>query len=164
MDLLMRTAIVTLTCALLLSFPAFADTLRLSEPVVSTATTETFGAVLDERLPRLALADLIADAPKYVDQPVLVETRVGKVCQKKGCFFLATQGELALRVSFRDYGFFVPTDTSGKTVTLAGQLIQRELSPEQAEHYNSDLRDGTTTLAPGVVYEIVADAVRIPKS
>ena len=38
----MRIAIVTLTSALLLSAPALADTLRLSEPVASTATTETF--------------------------------------------------------------------------------------------------------------------------
>ncbi|MEM8769079.1 MAG: DUF4920 domain-containing protein [Pseudomonadota bacterium] len=149
--------------ALLLASPLTrADALRLSEPVTEDAKTETFGARLDESLPTMSLAELIAAAEEKLDQPVLVETRVGRVCQKKGCFFLATEGDLAVRVSFKDYGFFVPTDSSNKTVTLAGRLVQREVSAEQAAHFNSDLKGAS--VAAGVVYEIVADGVRIPKS
>ncbi len=162
--LLMRTAtLASLAGLLLLSLQASAETLRLSEPVSSSETTETFGAALDETLPRFALSELVAGAREYADQTVLVETRVGKVCQKKGCFFVATEGDLALRVSFKDYGFFVPTDTSGKTVILAGRLVQQERSAKQAAHFNRDLKDGTEALAPGVVYEIVAEAVQIPR-
>ena len=150
--------------ALLLSMVAAADVLRLSEPVAIDETSETFGAVLDESLPKMSLAELIGNAETHLDRAVLVETRVGQVCQKKGCFFVASDGDVAVRVSFRDYGFFVPTDSSAKTVTLEGRLVKRELTPAQAAHFNSDMRDGKATLSPGVVYEIVADGVRIPRS
>ena len=85
------------------------------------------------------------------------------MCQKKGCFFIAQQDQHILRVSFRDYGFFIPTDSSGKTVTLAGVLVQKDISPEQAAHYKADLNSDTEMVKPGVVYEIVADSVRIPR-
>ncbi len=147
---------------LLLASMTYAEGLRLSEPVAEDEVSETFGERLDENLPTMSLGQLVAAAEQHLEQPVLVETRVGKVCQKKGCFFLATEGDLAVRVSFRDYGFFVPTDTGGKTVTLSGRLVQREVSAEQAAHFNSDLDSGA--VAAGVVYEIVADGVRVPKA
>ncbi len=75
---------------------------------------------------------------------------------------IANSGGQAVRVSFRDYGFFVPTDTSGKTVTLTGTLIERQLSEEQAAHFRADA--GSDTIQAGKVYEIVADSVSIPKS
>ena len=55
-----------------------------------------------------------------------------------------------------------PTDTGGKTVTVTGTFIERELSEKQAAHFREDA--GTDTLQAGKVYEIVADAVSIPKS
>ena len=114
--------------ALILPSLVLADAIRLSEPVASDAHSETFGAVPDASLPRLSLAELMADADAHVGEARLIETRVGQVCQKKGCFFMAIDGDLALRVSFRNYGFFVPTDTGGKTVMLAGELVSRERS------------------------------------
>jgi hypothetical protein len=65
-------------------------------------------------------------------------------------------------VSFKDYSFFVPTDSSGKTVILAGQLIQKEMTQKQAEHFNADLQSNSDSIKPGVVYEIVANSVQIP--
>ncbi|MEM7099581.1 MAG: DUF4920 domain-containing protein [Pseudomonadota bacterium] len=161
----LRPLVLALLClgTPLMSVEMHADVLRLSQPVESDAHSETFGAQIDNALPRFTLKGLLGNASANLDRDVLLETTVGKVCQKKGCFFLAIQDELAVRVSFKDYGFFVPTNTGGKTVTLAGQLIQRELSPAQAEHFNSDIQDGETTLAPGFVYEIVAEGVRIPR-
>ncbi len=90
------------------------------------------------------------------------EARVTKVWQKKSCLFIAQQDKHILRVSFRDYGFFIPTDSNGKTVTLAGELVQKRLSSEQVAHFKADLKSDTAMLTPGVVYEIVADSVKIP--
>ena len=70
--------------------------------------------------------------------------------------------QAGIRVSFKDYAFFVPTDTGGKTVTLTGTLIERTLTEEQAAHFRQDA--GSDTIHAGKVYEIVADAVSIPKS
>lgn len=139
-----------------------AEPLRLSEPVATNATSETFGIVLNTDLPMVSLSTLAEESKEYVGKSFQLETNISKVCQKKGCFFIAQQNEHVIRVSFKDYGFFIPTDSSGKTVILAGQLIQKEMTQKQAEHFNSDLQANSDTIKPGVVYEIVADSVQIP--
>lgn len=87
------------------------EVLRLSEPVAQDAKSETFGAELDETLQKVTLKDLVAQSADYVGKPFQLDTEVAKVCQKKGCFFIAQQGNDVMRVAFRDYGFFVPTDS-----------------------------------------------------
>jgi len=159
----MKRAICTVI-GLVLTFSGYAETLRLSEPVSQDAQSETFGVQLDKSLPKLSMQSLVMDSSSHLAKPFQVETRIAKVCQKKGCFFIAQQDQHILRVSFRDYGFFIPTDSSGKTVTLAGELVKKEISPEQAAHFKADLKSDTDLVKPGVVYEIVADSVRIPKS
>jgi hypothetical protein len=144
------------------TFNICAEVVRLSEPVAQDDKTETFGVILDASLPKLSMEELAIDSSSHLTKPFQVEARIAKVCQKKGCFFIAQQDQHILRVSFRDYGFFIPTDTSGKTVTLAGELIQKDISPEQAAHFKADLKSDTELVKPGVVYEIVADSVRIP--
>ena len=141
-----------------------ADVLRLSEPVASDGDTETFGQQLTEGLPGLSLTELLRNAPAHLGERVLVRTRVAKVCQKKGCFFVASEGATSVRVTFRDYAFFVPTDSAGKAVTLSGELVVREISQTEAEHFREDLGDDDAGLRPGKTYELVADAVRIPRT
>ena len=136
------------------------EVVRLSEPVATTDTTETFGSVLDEAVPLVALVDVGAG---NVGQTVRVEARVSQVCRKKGCFFVAADGDVTVRVSFKDYGFFVPTDVSGKRVMFVGEVIEKELTPEQAEHFAEDMGEASAAVAPGKTYEIVATAVRVPK-
>jgi hypothetical protein len=138
--------------------------LRLSQPVAQDAQSETFGAELDETLQKVTLKDLVAQSADYVGKPFQLDTKVAKVCQKKGCFFIAQQGDDVMRVAFRDYGFFVPTDSAGKTVTLAGELIKKEMTAEQVEHFNEDMQGGSDAVKEGVVYEILADSVRIPRA
>lgn len=155
-----------LLAALLSTTPAIADegdkVIRLSEPVEVTASAEVFGRRLTLDGEPMSLSELVADADSHADQPVLVRTRVSKVCQKKGCFFIAQDGNTVVRVSFRDYGFFVPTDSGGKEVTLEGSLVRVELSEEKAEHYREDANGAA--IEAGVTWEIVADAVSVPKA
>jgi hypothetical protein len=147
-----------------LAFGVHADTLRLSEPVAQDTQSETFGVELDNSLPKLSMQDLVTDSSSHMTKSFQVEARIAKVCQMKGCFFIAQQDQHTLRVSFRDYGFFIPTDSSGKTVVLAGKLVQKEISSEQAAHFKADLKSKTDMVRAGVVYEIVADSVKIPRS
>ena len=149
---------------LCLTFNVYAETLRLSEPVAQDAQSETFGVKLDNSLPKLSMKSLVTDSYSHLAKSFQVEARIAKVCQKKGCFFIAQKDQHILRVSFRDYGFFIPTDSSGKTVTLTGELVQKDISPEQAAHFKADLKSETDMVKPGVVYEIVADSVKIPRN
>lgn len=148
----------------LMSVNVMADTLRLSEPVVQDEQYETFGKVLDQSLPVRSLSELVSHADDNLGKPIQVKTRIAKVCQKKGCFFIAQQEQHVVRVSFRDYGFFIPTDSSGKVVTLAGELIVKNISEEQAAHFSSDLNNESESLTAGKTYEIIADSVKIPRN
>jgi hypothetical protein len=138
--------------------------IRLSEPVEATATHETYGAAMPAAADPVSLSVLIENHAVYVGESVVVEARVSEVCQKKGCFFIAKDGDATVRVSFRDYSFFVPTNISGRDVTLVGELRQVELSEEQAAHLEEDMGSADVDVAPGPQFEIVASAVRIPKS
>ena len=136
---------------------------RLSEPVEVTATHEIFGSTLSESGTPLSLGDLMKDNQKYLDQEVLVATRIAKVCQKKGCFFVAQEGSSTARVSFKDYGFFIPTDSGGKNVVLLGTFSRKSISEEQAGHYAADLGETAKSTPESFEYSIVASAVKIPR-
>jgi hypothetical protein len=137
---------------------------RLSAPVVTSSEFETFGAPLPETDEVLSLADLLSGADDYLGRLVLVETRIAQVCQKKGCFFIAQEGPAIARVSFKDYGFFVPSDSAGKRVRLAG-VLQRELvGTGEAQHMNQDLGQPEEPVREGPSFAIVASSVRIPRN
>ena len=167
---LVWSAVLLMVAASIAHLPtsAFAEqasaVLRLSEPVEATAEYETFGgATLDADARTLALQELLSEPERYLGQPIQLNTRVAQVCQKKGCFFIAQDGAAMARVSFKDYGFFVPTNISGKRVTLAGELVRRNRSAAEAKYYAADIGGPSTAVAAGPVYEIVATAVRIPR-
>lgn len=157
------TAVAVLAFAI--SSPALSDNpsvVRLSDPVESTDDYETFGAPLPKSGQALNLSEVLGNGESYLGKEILVSTRVAQVCQFKGCFFIAQDGKHVARVSFKDYSFFVPSDISGRDVTLAGRLQSRDLSVEQAAHYNDDI-DDPQALKPGQQYEIVATSVRVPR-
>lgn len=140
-----------------------AQVIRLSEPVAQTADSETFGSPLDEAVTAVSLEQIAGDGESYVGQSVRVEARVSEVCQKKGCFFIAQQGDSVVRISFKDYAFFVPTDISGKRVTFVGEVVAKEITAEAAEHFAEDLGTDAAPVGPGMAYEIVATSVRVPR-
>ena len=67
---------------------------------------------------------------------------VGKataVCQAKGCWMtLPTADGQQMRVSFRDYSFFVPKDLSGHTVVVSGWAHRQTVSVADQQHYLRD--------------------------
>lgn len=138
------------------------DVVRLSEPVLSDEMSETFGEPLPAGAESLTLGDVMATPDEWLGKPVVFTARINQVCQKKGCFFIATDGDALIRVSFKDYSFFIPTDSSGKDVTFGGVLERETVSEEQAAHLGSDMGE-STPLEAGPTYTIVASSIRIPR-
>lgn len=139
--------------------------IRLSEPVVVTDDYEIFGAAVQPSDDSLRLAEVVAADERYVGQEVRVEAKVAKVCKKKGCFFIAQDGESVARITFVDYSFFVPTDSGGKTVTIVGTFDRKTLTEGQARHYAEDEgADPSKIIGPRSEYAIVATSVIVPKS
>lgn len=147
--------------------PALAEdgTIRLSEPVQTGEGYEVFGAPLEATGEPRPLAEIVAAGDEYAGEAVLAKAKVAKVCQKKGCFLVAHDGEAVARVTFVDYSFFVPTDSGGKEVTIAGTFNRKTISEAQLRHFAEDAgEDPAAITGPREEYSIVATSVMIPTS
>lgn len=154
----MRGIFVCLTVSI--ASLAYSQALRLSEPVEATDQYEVFGESMPDKDAGIQLGEAIERAQVLAGQPLRITATVTQVCQKKGCFFIATDGPRWARVTFSDYSFFVPTDSAGKQATFVGELSRRQISAEQAAHYAEDLgQEHLATDAPQFEYAIEASSV-----
>ena len=131
------------------------------------AAPGTFGAPLSAGA-AIAAQDVIADPLKYNDKDIKVTGKVSGVCQKKGCWMTLSTGDpqgQSVRISFKDYGFFVPKDCMGKTATVEGHFAAKTLSVAEAQHYAEDaVKEGETArkvTAPQHTLALVATGVQI---
>lgn len=161
-----RLATLCSILALAAVTPALAEgVIRLSEPVATGDGYEVFGAPVAEAGEPQPLADIIAESDEYAGQEVHATATVSQVCQKKGCFLVAQDGDAVARVTFVDYSFFVPTDSGGKAVTIVGTFNRKVLTEAQAQHFAADAgQDPATVVGPREEYSIVATSVVIPTS
>ncbi|MEP0211830.1 MAG: DUF4920 domain-containing protein [Cellulophaga sp.] len=65
--------------------------------------------------------------------------KVLDVCQSKGCWMKLDlgDGEQAM-VKFKDYGFFMPKDITGKEVVINGKAFIEQMSVDEQQHYAED--------------------------
>jgi Domain of unknown function (DUF4920) len=81
-------------------------------------------------------------AHKMADAKVLsarVSGLVEDVCQAKGCWMkVITENGQTIRVTFKDYAFFVPKDIAGKKVIFEGKACKSETSVAELKHYAQD--------------------------
>ncbi|WP_040282423.1 DUF4920 domain-containing protein [Psychroserpens damuponensis] len=65
--------------------------------------------------------------------------KVDEVCQAKGCWMTLDlpDGEEVM-VKFKDYGFFMPKDISGKEVVINGKAYVNEVPVDEQRHYAED--------------------------
>ena len=70
---------------------------------------------------------------------VKLAANVIDVCQKKGCWMNVDLGnEKTMRITFKDYEFFVPMDAAGKLATLQGVATIDTTDVATLKHYASD--------------------------
>ncbi len=95
----------------------------------------TRGAALGQS-PVVDLAEALAAVDAYADQTVIVEGSVNRVCQMKGCWMelVPESHDRGIRVTFKDYAFFVPTDSTGYEARLEGMFETNLFSEEDADH------------------------------
>lgn len=91
-------------------------------------------------LPLVKLDALLATPTDFEGKEVQVEAKVRKACEKKGCWMelAPTAAGPGVRVTFKDYGFFVPLDSAGSTAKVEGTVKVAELAPEKAKHYEAE--------------------------
>jgi len=71
---------------------------------------------------------------------VLVEGVVRRACTQMGCWMelAGAGGGPGVRVTFKDHGFFVPTDSAGSKARVQGTVKVAQLSAAQAEHLRAE--------------------------
>jgi hypothetical protein len=90
--------------------------------------------------PAVKLSELLAKPQAHEGKTVRVEGQVRKACEKKGCWMELAEGAkgAGVRVTFKDYGFFVPLDAAGSSARVEGVVKVTELSESMAKHYEAE--------------------------
>jgi len=66
---------------------------------------------------------------------------INSCCQKKGCWMMVDIGnDQEMRVSFKDYSFFVPLESAGRKVVMEGIARYEVTSIEDLKHYAQDAK------------------------
>jgi hypothetical protein len=122
---------------------------------------DSFGEPISSEFVQEAALDNLNDTP----QPVKFEAEIAEVCQMKGCWMtLKDETGQSVRVTFKDYGFFVPKDASGLKVIIEGVASVADLDEATAKHYAEDAGvefDESKTLRE---VSVVASGVLIAKA
>ena len=70
---------------------------------------------------------------------VKLQAKATAVCKKKGCWMNVDLGnDQAMKVTFKDYGFFVPKDIEEKNVIVEGVAKKQITSVDELKHYAED--------------------------
>ena len=104
-----------------------------------TAPTMTRGEKL-KGAEAVELSKLLAAPTDYEGKTVAVEAKIRKACEKKGCWMelAGTEKGPGVRVTFKDYGFFVPLDSAGSTAKVEGMVKVALLEDAKAKHYEAE--------------------------
>jgi len=107
------------------------------EEVVSTAKSNFFGDEIDGENATDAM-QFIADNQDKDSINIKISGEITSVCQMKGCWMTMNVGEEELRITFKDYGFFVPKNSSGNEAIIEGVLHKKLVDVKMLKHYAED--------------------------
>lgn len=107
---------------------------------------------------------------KMTEMDTVEATVIGKVesvCQAKGCWMNIVSTDIdnpgEMFVKFKDYGFFMPLDISGKQVVMRGKAYKEETTVDELRHYAEDEGKSEEEIAeiiePIVELKFMADGV-----
>lgn len=119
-----------------------------SKPQQTATVMEYYGDSIGitNAIPAAQLPKVMGDA-KEKDN-VRIEGIIQEVCQKKGCWMTMrmADGE-TIRITFKDYGFFLPMDASGRKAIMEGKAFVAITSVEELKHYAEDANKSKEEIA-----------------
>ena len=94
---------------------------------------------------------------------VKVSGKISSVCKKKGCWFVvqdAQKPDQSVRITMKDYGFFVPLDSAGKEAVIEGQFSLKVLAEKERKHLAEDEgKDASKVTGDVKEFSLVATAI-----
>ena len=96
----------------------------------------TRGAAVSKDAKAIPLATVLENPEAYTKEAVVVEGVIAAACTRKGCWMqlAPAEGKDSVRVTFKDYGFFIPLDAKGMKARAEGVTEVKTLSKAEADH------------------------------
>lgn len=162
-----RNLIPAMLCALLfMSCNQETATTAATEQTEEATEANVYGSSFKEE--NVLSVTQLQDATAGTDSVnATVTGEIVQSCQSKGCWMdVRLADNSTMKVTFRDYGFFLPVeDLKGKTVVFTGTAKREEVSVEDQRHYAEDAGQTAAEIAaitkPKVELRFVADGVKI---
>jgi hypothetical protein len=133
---------------------------------VEAANYASFGSAIiaDDAIPASSMASHYKSMKVGDSIPSKIKAKVNSVCQAKGCWMrLDLEDGNEVMVKFKDYGFFMPKDITGKEVIINGNAFVNEVSVEEQRHYAADAgkpeEDIAKIIEPKKTFSFEADGV-----
>lgn len=142
------------------------STTRAAAPVENR--TKTFGAPIAPAQ-SMPLGQVLANPDQFTDRTVTVEGKVRRNCTNRGCWMELAEGfEKSLpgcRVTFKDYGFFIPTDSAGSSAKVQGTVHTKSVTAGEVAHMEGEGASFTNKRPDGTAVEvrIVATGVELSR-
>lgn len=136
-----------------------------------TSAYELFGEDFDEKKGLItsdSLNELFDNTEIGDTVEVTFSTTIDAVCQKKGCWMeVELTDEYAARVTFKDYGFFVPMNAMESEAIVRGKAFWKAETVAEKRHYAEDAGEDPDDIEDEEEDEyephIVATGVKIKK-
>jgi hypothetical protein len=132
---------------------------------VANEMSTFYGEAFEYEQPVL-VSELTSTLSESDSTMVIAKGKVVEVCQAKGCWMtLELPNSETMRVTFKDYGFFVPKDLGGKEVVLKGKATISETDVETLQHLAADAGKSEEEIAkitePEKGYAFLASGVTV---
>ncbi|MCO5143696.1 MAG: DUF4920 domain-containing protein [Oligoflexia bacterium] len=136
-------ASITLAC----NDPAHAKKEDSLSSIASAATKEaSFGEGVRLATTPVSLKTAI-EKNLNQENEIVIEAKIEQVCQSKGCWMVLKDDDAEVRVTFKDYSFFIPKDSAKKTAIVQGKIFSKKLSAAKQRHYLRDAKAPKSELA-----------------
>lgn len=87
----------------------------------------------------VSVSKVVASPEAFADRQIILTGDVRQSCTRRGCWMeLADASSAGVRVTFKDYGFFVPTDARGSHARVQGVLAVRDIAPADVAHLEGE--------------------------
>lgn len=119
---------------------AACNTGKTSSTVAAPNDGKHFGAMIDFKK-AISYDALLTKMEKTDSLNTKVAGKVSAVCLKKGCWMTMISdqpGKPDMRITFKDYAFFMPKDIVGKRVVIDGFARIETTSVDVLRHYAED--------------------------
>ena len=126
-----------------------------------TADKTEFGAPITMK-DSISIDEAIQKSKSGDSGELLIAAKVQKVCKSKGCWLGFQSEEGDVRVTFKDYGFFVPFEIEGKEVLVQGTIKKKTMTLDDTKHFVEDEGgDPDKVTEPRTEYRVIATGVKI---